>query len=50
MATDLNAQVEGIKDEYKYGFRDSDANYSFKSGKGLTAIEVRASHGQPASD
>ena len=35
MATDLNTQVEGIKDEYKYGFRDSDANYSFKSGKGL---------------
>ena len=22
--------------EYKYGFRDSDAHYSFKSGKGLT--------------
>ena len=36
MATDLNAQVQGIKDEYKYGFRDSDANYSFKSGKGLS--------------
>ncbi|MEA2629910.1 MAG: Fe-S cluster assembly protein SufB, partial [Chloroflexota bacterium] len=36
MATDLNAQVEGIKDEYKYGFRDSDAAYSFKSGKGLS--------------
>ncbi len=36
MATDLNAQVQGIKEEYKYGFRDSDANYSFKSGKGLT--------------
>ena len=35
MATDLNYQVEGIKDEYKYGFRDSEANYSFKSGKGL---------------
>src|SRR4051794_27866227 len=35
MATDLNTQVEGIKDEYKYGFRDSDAQYSFKSGKGL---------------
>src|SRR4051795_3539112 len=35
MATDLSNQVEGIKDEYKYGFRDSDANYSFKSGKGL---------------
>jgi Fe-S cluster assembly protein SufB len=35
MATDLNAQVEGIKDEYKYGFHDSDSAYSFKSGKGL---------------
>ncbi len=34
MATDLNSQVEGIKDEYKYGFRDSDANYSFKSKQG----------------
>src|ERR1700760_987529 len=40
MATDLNAQVEGIKDEYKYGFRDSEANYSFKSGKGLTRETV----------
>src|SRR4051812_49291287 len=36
MATDLSSQVSGIKDEYKYGFRDSDANYSFKSKKGLT--------------
>ena len=36
MSTDLNLQVEGIKDDYKYGFRDSDANYSFKSGKGLS--------------
>ena len=35
MATDLNIQVAGIKDDYKYGFRDSDDNYSFKSGKGL---------------
>jgi Fe-S cluster assembly protein SufB len=33
--TDLNAQVQGIKDEYKYGFHDSVENYSFKSGKGL---------------
>ena len=24
MATDLNLQVAGIKDDYKYGFRDSD--------------------------
>src|SRR6516225_4857898 len=36
MSTDLNVQVAGIKDDYKYGFRDSDVNYSFKSGKGLT--------------
>jgi len=36
MATDLNLQVAGIKDDYKYGFRDSDANYAFKSGKGLS--------------
>ena len=35
MATDLNAQVEGIKDDYKYGFHDSVENYSFQSGKGL---------------
>src|SRR5215475_3774535 len=35
MATDLNLQVAGIKDEYKYGFRD-EVNYAFKSGKGLT--------------
>ena len=24
MSTDLNLQVAGIKDDYKYGFRDSD--------------------------
>jgi Fe-S cluster assembly protein SufB len=36
MATDLNQQVAGIKDDYKYGFHDSDANYAFKSGRGLT--------------
>ena len=35
MATDLNTQVSGIKEDYKYGFRDSDANYSFKARKGL---------------
>ena len=34
MATDLSSQVAGIKDDYKYGFRDSDDHYSFKSGKG----------------
>ena len=32
---DLGAQVQGIKDEYKYGFHDSTDAYSFKSGKGL---------------
>ena len=36
MATDLNLQVAGIKDDYKYGFHDSDDHYAFKSGKGLT--------------
>ena len=41
MATDLNLQVAGIKDDYKYGFRDSDDNYSFKSGKGLTRDDRR---------
>ncbi len=35
MATDLNDQVQGIKDEYKYGFHDSVDNYSFQSGRGL---------------
>jgi Fe-S cluster assembly protein SufB len=35
MSTDLSQQVEGIKEEYKYGFRDSEAGYSFKSRKGL---------------
>ncbi|GAC1466614.1 MAG: Fe-S cluster assembly protein SufB [Isosphaeraceae bacterium] len=40
MATDLSFQVSGIKDEDKYGFRDSDANYSFKSRKGLNKAVV----------
>ena len=35
MSTDLGAQVQGIKDEYKYGFHDSVDNYSFQSGRGL---------------
>ena len=35
MATDLSSQVSGIKEDDKYGFRDSDANYSFKARKGL---------------
>lgn len=36
MATDLNLQVAGIKDDYKYGFRDSVDHYAFNSGKGLS--------------
>ncbi len=36
MTTDLNLQVAGIKDDYKYGFHDSEENYAFKSGRGLT--------------
>jgi Fe-S cluster assembly protein SufB len=36
VATDLNLQVAGIKDEYKYGFRDSEEHYAYKSGKGLS--------------
>ncbi len=35
MSTDLGTQVQGIKEEYKYGFRESDAHYSFKARKGL---------------
>jgi len=40
MSTDLGAQVQGIKEGYKYGFRDSDAHYSFKAGKGLSRAVV----------
>jgi len=40
MATDLSSQVSGIKEDYPYGFHDSDANYSFKSGKGLSKETV----------
>ncbi len=36
MSTDVGNQVQGIKEEYKYGFHDSDENYAFKSGRGLT--------------
>jgi Fe-S cluster assembly protein SufB len=35
MSTDLSNQVAGIKEDYKYGFRESDAHYSFKARKGL---------------
>ena len=40
MSTDLNAQVAGIKEEYKYGFRESEDHYNYKSGKGLTRHTV----------
>jgi Fe-S cluster assembly protein SufB len=36
----LNLQVAGIKDEYKYGFRDSEEHYAYKSGKGLSRAVV----------
>jgi Fe-S cluster assembly protein SufB len=35
MSTDLSAQVQGIKEVDKYGFRESDAHYTFKAEKGL---------------
>ncbi len=35
MSTDLDTQVEGINETYKYGFRESDAHYTFKARKGL---------------
>ena len=40
MSIDLNAQVAGIKDEYKYGFRESEDHYNYKSGKGLSRRTV----------
>ncbi|MFM7317170.1 MAG: Fe-S cluster assembly protein SufB [bacterium] len=40
MSVDLNAQVAGIKEEYKYGFRESEDHYNYKSGKGLTRRTV----------
>ena len=40
MSTDLNAQVAGIKDDYKYGFHESEAHYNYKSGKGLNRRTV----------
>ena len=41
MATDLGFQVAGIDNEFKYGFRDSDDHYSFKSSKGLSREVVQ---------
>lgn len=40
MSIDLNAQVAGIKEEYKYGFHESEEHYNYKSGKGLTRRTV----------
>lgn len=40
MSTDLSAQVAGIKEEYKYGFRESEEHYNYKSGKGLNRHTV----------
>ena len=42
MSTDLDfsRQVAGINEDYKYGFRDSEDHYAFKSGKGLTEETV----------
>ena len=53
MATDLSSQVEGIKDDYKYGFHDSETNYSFKSGKGLNreiVHQISEMKSEPAVD
>ena len=53
MTTDLNLQVAGIKDDYKYGFHDSEENYSFKSGKGLTreiVCQISEMKSEPALD
>jgi Fe-S cluster assembly protein SufB len=40
MSTDLSDQVKGIKEDYKYGFRESDAHYTFKARKGLDRAVV----------
>ena len=40
MSIDLGLQVQGIKDDYKYGFHDSVDAYSFQSGKGLNRAIV----------
>ena len=51
MSTDLGLQVQGIKEDYKYGFREDDTHYSFKSKKGLNAQiveEISDMKGEPA--
>ena len=40
MSTDLGAQVTGIKEDYKYGFHESEEHYNYKSGKGLNRHTV----------
>ena len=50
MATDLNLQVAGIQDDYKYGFHDSEEHYAFKSGRGLTrevVCQISEMKGEP---
>jgi Fe-S cluster assembly protein SufB len=50
MATDVSSPMSGIDDLNKYGFRDSDANYSFKSKKGLTrevVLEISGMKNEP---
>ncbi len=37
MATDLNLQVAGIKDEYKYGFHDSEDELRVQERQGTDA-------------
>ena len=34
MSTDLNLQVAGIKDDYKYGFHDSEATTRSRAARG----------------
>ena len=43
MAAELtqNQLLEGVGNDYKYGFHDQEADYAFKSGKGLTPEIVR---------
>ena len=45
MATDLNLQVEGIKDEYKYGFHDSDRQLLVQERQGPDPRDRRADLG-----
>ena len=42
MATELKPEnsPQGLLEEYRHGFHDSEENYVFKSGKGLTRAMV----------